>query len=98
MSVLETIVFTTEMDLSKADTIISAFLTASFATQIVISAAEKTASCSITVGNLVPGTTYVSRVRAVGTTGYSDWSNPLAHMATLTGSHKRHSDFFCASC
>ena len=41
-----------------------------------------TNSRSITVGNLVPGTTYVFRVRAAGTTGYSDWSDPVAHMAT----------------
>ena len=43
MSVVETIIFTTEMDLSKAETIISAFLTGFFAAQIVISAAEKIA-------------------------------------------------------
>ncbi len=43
MSVVETIIFTTEMDLSKADTIISAFLTGFFAAPIIISAAEKTA-------------------------------------------------------
>ena len=35
-----------------------------------------------TVVDLVPGTTYVFRVRAAGTTGYSDWSDPVAHMAT----------------
>ena len=26
--------------------------------------------------------TYVFRVRAAGTTGYSDWSDPVAHMST----------------
>ena len=41
-----------------------------------------TNSRSITVGDLVPGTTYLFRVRAAGTTGYSDWSDPVAHMAT----------------
>ena len=41
-----------------------------------------TDSRSITVGNLVPGTTYVFRVQAVGTTGSGDWSDPVARMAT----------------
>ncbi len=41
-----------------------------------------TNSRSITVGDLVPGTTYLFRVRAAGTTGFSDWSDPVAHMAT----------------
>ena len=41
-----------------------------------------TNSRSITVGNLVPGTTYLFRVRAAGTTGFSDWSDPVARMAT----------------
>ena len=41
-----------------------------------------TNSRSITVGNLVPGTTYVFRVQAVGTTGSGDWSDPVARMAT----------------
>lgn len=32
---------------------------------------------------LVPGTTYELQVRSVGgTTGYSDWSDPVSHMAT----------------
>jgi len=41
-----------------------------------------TNSRSITVGNLVPGTTYVFRAQAVGTTGSGDWSDPVARMAT----------------
>jgi Fibronectin type III domain len=42
-----------------------------------------TNSRSIIVGNLIPGTTYVFQVRAVGgTNGYSDWSDPVAHMST----------------
>ena len=33
--------------------------------------------------NLTPGTTYDLQVRCVGgTTGYSDWSDPVSHMAT----------------
>ena len=40
-----------------------------------------TSSRSITVADLVPGTTYVFQVRAVGgSTGYSDWSNPVSRM------------------
>ncbi len=35
----------------------------------------------MTVNSLTPGTTYVFQVRAVGgTTGYSDWSNPVSRM------------------
>src|SRR5438876_5916376 len=41
-----------------------------------------TNSRSILVGGLIPGTTYVFQVRAVGgTNGYSDWSDPVARMA-----------------
>ncbi len=40
-----------------------------------------TNSRSITIAGLVPGTTYVFQVRAVGgSTGYSDWSNPVSRM------------------
>jgi len=35
----------------------------------------------ITIANLVPGTTYVFQVRAVGgSNGYTDWSNPVSRM------------------
>jgi hypothetical protein len=35
----------------------------------------------ITIANLVPGTTYVFQVRAVGgSSGYTDWSNPVSRM------------------
>ncbi len=40
-----------------------------------------TSSRSITIAGLVPGTTYVFQVRAVGgSTRYSDWSNPVSRM------------------
>jgi len=40
-----------------------------------------TNSRSMTIAGLVPGTTYVFQVRAVGgSTGYSDWSNPVSRM------------------
>jgi hypothetical protein len=40
-----------------------------------------TAARSMKVSGLVPGTTYFVQVRAVGgSTGYSDWSNPVSHM------------------
>jgi hypothetical protein len=36
----------------------------------------------IVVANLTPGTTYTVQARAVGgSTGYSDWSDPVSHMA-----------------
>jgi len=36
----------------------------------------------IELTNLTPGTMYGIRVRAIGgSTGYSDWSNPTAHMS-----------------
>ena len=37
-------------------------------------------SSRITIANLVPGTTYVFQVRAIGATGYTDWSNPVSRM------------------
>jgi hypothetical protein len=38
---------------------------------------------SIVIIDLIPGTTYVFQVRAVGgSTGYSDWSNPVSGMCT----------------
>jgi len=40
-----------------------------------------TNSKSMTIPGLIPGTTYAFQVRAVGgTTGYSDWSNPVSRM------------------
>ena len=43
LSVVETIVSTTEIDVSAADTIVSALPTSFFAAELIISAAEKTA-------------------------------------------------------
>lgn len=41
-----------------------------------------TNSRSMTVAGLAPGTTYSFQVRAVGgSSGYSDWSNPVSRMA-----------------
>jgi hypothetical protein len=40
-----------------------------------------TNSRSMTINGLTPGTTYMFQVRAVGgSTGYSDWSNPVSRM------------------
>jgi hypothetical protein len=40
-----------------------------------------TATRSLKISGLTPGTTYVFQVRAVGgSTGYSDWSNPVSRM------------------
>jgi len=40
-----------------------------------------TNSRSMTIGHLTPGTTYMFQVRAVGgSTGYSEWSNPISRM------------------
>jgi hypothetical protein len=40
-----------------------------------------TSSRSISINGLTPGTTYVLQVRAIGgSTGYSDWSNPVSRM------------------
>jgi hypothetical protein len=40
-----------------------------------------TSSQSMTIAGLVPGTTYVFQVRAIGgSTGYSDWSNPVSRI------------------
>ena len=39
------------------------------------------AARSLKVSGLIPGTTYVCQVRAIGgSTGYSDWSNPVSRM------------------
>ena len=37
-------------------------------------------SSRITIGNLVPTTTYVFQVRAVGAAGNTEWSNPVSRM------------------
>jgi hypothetical protein len=38
-------------------------------------------SSRITIAGLVPGTTYVFQVRAIGgSSGYTDWSNPVSRM------------------
>ena len=40
-----------------------------------------TSTKSITIEDLIPGMTYVFQVRAIGgSTGYSDWSNPVSRM------------------
>ena len=40
-----------------------------------------TNSRAISINGLTPGTTYMFEVRAVGgSTGYSDWSNPVTRM------------------
>jgi chitodextrinase len=37
----------------------------------------------VVLTNLTPGTNYNIQARAVGgSTGYSDWSDPISHMAT----------------
>lgn len=42
-----------------------------------------TYSRPILIENLTPGTTYTVQARAFGgSTGYSDWSDPVSHMAT----------------
>jgi hypothetical protein len=36
----------------------------------------------IILGNLTPGTTYNVQARAIGgSEGYSEWSDPMSHMA-----------------
>ena len=41
-----------------------------------------TYSRPILIENLTPGTTYTMQARAIGgSTGYSDWSDPVSHMA-----------------
>jgi hypothetical protein len=37
-------------------------------------------SSRITIADLVPGTTYLFQVRAIGSSGYTDWSNPVSRM------------------
>ncbi|MFM8469141.1 MAG: fibronectin type III domain-containing protein [Limisphaerales bacterium] len=42
----------------------------------------KSLICGAVVENLTPGTTYTFSVRAVGgSTGFSDWSDPVSHMS-----------------
>jgi hypothetical protein len=42
-----------------------------------------TSSRALLIPNRVPGQTYTVQVRAIGgLTGYSDWSDPVSHMAT----------------
>ena len=41
-----------------------------------------TDSRQLTLGSLTPGTTYMVQVRAIGgSTGHSDWSDPISHMS-----------------
>jgi hypothetical protein len=37
-------------------------------------------SSRITIQDLVPGSTYAFQVRAIGSTGRTDWSNPVSRM------------------
>jgi hypothetical protein len=37
-------------------------------------------SSRITIANLVPTTTYMFQVRAVGASGNTEWSDPVSHM------------------
>jgi hypothetical protein len=37
-------------------------------------------SSRITITDLVPGTSYAFQVRAIGASGYTDWSNPVSRM------------------
>ena len=37
-------------------------------------------SSRITIGSLIPTTTYVFQVRAVGASGNTEWSDPVSHM------------------
>ena len=43
---------------------------------------DSTQARRIVVGNLTPGTTYNLAARAIGgSEGYSEWSDPVSHMA-----------------
>jgi len=67
------------MDLSKADTIISAFLTGFFAAQIIISAAEKTAG-AVPAGlflNHQPTTGQLATLIQARIAGLIDFAHPL---------------------
>jgi hypothetical protein len=45
-------------------------------------AVDSTQARQIVLENLTPGTTYTAQARAVGgSKGYSDWSDPVSHMA-----------------
>jgi hypothetical protein len=48
----------------------------------VLPTVDSTAARRVVVGNLTPGTVYTVQCRALGgSTGYSDWSDPVSHMA-----------------
>jgi hypothetical protein len=58
-------------------------LTATGATNPVPVTVESTSSRNLLVPDLVPGTTYELQSRAIGgSTGYSEWSDPVTKMAT----------------
>jgi hypothetical protein len=54
-------------------------------------------SSHITVANLVPTTTYVFQVRAVGAAGNTEWSKPVSHMCAESRPELRlaHPSFYC---
>ena len=49
----------------------------------VVATVDSTQARNVALPSLIPGTTYTMQARAVGgSTGYSDWSDPVSHMAT----------------